>query len=224
MILLGADSIEYSNYLTPTTTALNAVLPESSQDYMEFRRAPTDSQVGIHGLSLEATSNDEETMLSAMKESLFVAQQVDVITARFLQKDPEIRYPMKYTLVVVSVPTDKVDKITPSVLIHCLYNASVLMWLSNLTKQCKKCYLYGYSKEGCKVTHYICPICAGEYRLKEHKCASPTCPKKGNIKIIADCCPVTQSKCAACGSNHLAYSMECPVKTKTKHDAKEHCD
>jgi len=63
------------------TTALNAVLPEGSQDYMEFRRARTDSQVVIHGLALEATSQDEETMLSVMKESLFVRHQVNVTSA-----------------------------------------------------------------------------------------------------------------------------------------------
>jgi len=99
------------------TTALNAVLHEGSQDYMEFRRAHTDSQVVIHGLSLEATSNDKETMLSVMKESLFVGQQVNVTSARLWQKDLEVRLPKKYTLVVVFVPTDEVDKITPSVLI-----------------------------------------------------------------------------------------------------------
>jgi len=132
--LPGAESIEYTSYLAPMTTALNAVLPEGSQDYMEFRRGPTDSEVVIHGLALEATSNNEETMLSVMKESLFVGQQVNVTTARFLQKDLEIRLPKKYTSVVVSVPTDEVAKITPSVLIHGRYKASALMWHSNLTK------------------------------------------------------------------------------------------
>jgi len=114
----GSESIEYTSYLAPMTTALNAVLPEGSLDYMEFRRAPTDSQVVIHGLSLEATSNDEETLLSVMKESLFVGEQVHITSARFLQKDPEIRLPKKFTSLVVSVSTDEVDKITPSVLIH----------------------------------------------------------------------------------------------------------
>jgi len=220
----GSESIEYTRYLAPMTTAMNAVLPEGSQDYMEFRRAPTDSQVVIHGLSLDATSNDEETMLSVMKESLFVGQQVNITSARLLQKDPEIRLPKKFTLVVVSVPTDEVDKITPSVLIHGRYKASAIMWQSNPTKQCKKCYQYGHPEEGCKATHHTCPICACEHRLKEHKYASPTCPRKGNRKIIADCCPVTPSKCAACGGNHPAYSVECPVKINAKRDAKEHYD
>ena len=206
------------------TTALNAVLPEGSQDYMEFRRAPTDSQVVIHGLSLEATSNEEETMLSFMKESLFVGQQVNITSAKFLQKDPEIRLPKKFTLVVVSVPTDEVHKITPSVLIHGRYKASALMWHSNLTKQCKKYYQYRHPEEGCKATHHTCPICAGEHRVKEHKCTSPTCPRKGARKIIADCCPVTPSKCTACGGHHPSYSVECPVKIKAKQDAKEHYD
>ena len=221
----GSELVKYTSYLAPMTTALNAVLPEGSQDYMEFRRAPTNSQVVIHGLSLEATSNDEETMLSVMKESLFVGQQVNITSARFLQKDPEIRLPKKFTSVVVAVLTDEVDKITPSVLIHGRYKASsVLMWHSNPTKQGKKCYQYGHPEEGCKATHHTCPICAGEHRLKEHKCTSPTCHRKGNSKIIADCCPVTPSKSAACGGNHPAYSVECPIQIQAKQDAKEYYD
>jgi len=159
-----------------------------------------------------------------MKKSLFVGQQVNVTSARFLQKDPEIRLPKKFTSVVVSVPTDEVDKITPSVLIHGRYKASALMWHSNPMKQCKKCSQYGHPEEGCKATHHTCPICAGEHRLKEHKCASPNCPKKGNRKVIADCCPITPSECTACGGNHPVYSVECPVKIKAKQDVKEHYD
>jgi len=191
---------------------------------MEFRRTPTDSQVVIHGLALEATSNDEETLRSVMKESVFVGQQVNVTMARFLQKNPEIRLSKNYTSVVVSVPTDEVDKITPSVLIQGRCKAFALMWHSNLNKQYKKCYQDRHPKEGCKAAHQTCPICAGEHRLKEHKYTSPTCPTKGDWKIISDCCPVTPSKCAACGGNHPVYSMECPVKIKAKQHAKEHYD
>jgi len=170
----GSEPIKYTGYLAPRTTTLNAILPEGSQNYMEFRRASADSQVVIYGLSLEALLNEEETLLSLMQESLFVGQQVNITTARFLQK----------------------------------------------------CYLYGHPEEGCKATHHTCPICAGERRLKEHKWPSPTCPKKGDRKIIADCCPDTLSKCAApCGRNHhTAYFVECPVKTKAKQDAKEDYD
>jgi len=64
---------------------------------MEFRRAPTDSQVVIHRLCLEVISNDKETLLSVMKESIFVGQQVSVTTARFLQKSREVRETKKYT-------------------------------------------------------------------------------------------------------------------------------
>jgi len=222
MTPLEAGSVKYTSYLALMTTALNATLPEGLQDYMEFRRAPTDSQVIIHEISLEATSNDDETLLSVMKESLLVEQQVNVSTARFLQKDPKVRQAKHYASVVVSVPTNEVDKITSSVLVHGHYKASALIWHSNPMKQGKKYYLYGHPEEGCKATHHTCPISAGEYRLKEHKCASPTCPRKDDRKIIADCCPVTLSKCAACSGNHPAYFVECPVKIKAKQDAKEH--
>jgi len=102
-----------------------------------------------------------------------VGHQVNVTSARFLQKDPEIRLPKKFTSVVVSVPTDEVDKITPSVLIHGCYKASAVMWHSNTTKQCKKCYQFGHPEGGCKATHHTCPICGCEYRLKEHKWGRP---------------------------------------------------
>jgi len=80
---------------------------------MEFRTASTDSEVVIHRLSHEATSNDEGTLLSVMKESLFVGQQDNVTTARFLQKDAEIRQIKKFTSVVVFVPLTKWTKSRP---------------------------------------------------------------------------------------------------------------
>ena len=92
------------------TTALSATLPEAVRDYKEFKRAPTDTQVVIHGISLEATSNEEDSLYTVMKESLFLGQQVNISSARFLQKDPKIRATKWYTSVVVSLPTDDVEK------------------------------------------------------------------------------------------------------------------
>ena len=131
-------------------------------------------------------------------------QQVNITTARPLQKHPKIRQTKCYPSVVISVSTDEGDKITPSLLVHGRYKASALMWHSNLTKQCKKCYLYRHPEEGCKAIHHSCPNCASEHRLKEHKYLSSTCPKKGSRKIIADCCPITLSKCAACGGSPIS--------------------
>ena len=54
---------------------------------------------------------------------------------------------------VVSVPTNKVDKITLSVLVHGNYKTSSVMWYLNPMKQCKKCYLYGHPEEGCKAIY-----------------------------------------------------------------------
>ena len=38
----------------------------------------------INRISLKTISNDDETLLSVMKESLFIEQQVNISTARFL--------------------------------------------------------------------------------------------------------------------------------------------
>ena len=98
------------------------------------------------------------------------------------------------------------------------------MWNANPTTQCKKCYLSGHHEQECKADKHTCLICAGEYRLKDHKCSFPTCLSKGNRKVIADCCPVTPSKCVACGGNHLAFLAECPVKVKAKADVRADFD
>jgi len=195
----GTEADEYTNYLAPMTTALSATLPEAATDHKEFKRAPTDTQVLIHGISLEATSNEEDSLYTVMKESLFLGQQINISSARFLQKDPKIKERKRYTSVVVSLPTDDVEKITPAVLVLGRHESSAVMWHSNPIKQCQKCYLYGHPKEGCTATKHTCPMCAGEHRLKEHKCVSPTCPKKGNKKIVVNWCPVTPSKCITCG-------------------------
>lgn len=206
------------------TAALTAALPDDVRDYKEFQRAPTDTQVVIHGISLEATSNEDDTLYTVMKESLLIGQQVNINTARFLQKDADIRRTKWYMSVVVLLSTKAVDKITPPVLVHGRDKTSAVMWHSNPTKRCKKCYRYGHLEEGCREQKHTCPICAGEHQLKEHKCASPTCSKKGDRKVVADCCPVTPSKCIVCGGNYRAYHAECPTKIKAKAEAKAHYD
>ena len=221
----GTKATEYTNYyLAPMTAALTATLPEDAKDYKEFRRGPTDTQVVIHDISLKATSNEDDILYPVMKESLYIGHQVNINSAQFLQKDANIRQTKKYTSVVVSLPTEEVKKITPTVLVHRRYKRSAVICHTNPTKQCKKCYLYRHPEEGCKVSKYTCPICAGEHRLREHKCASPTCLKKGDRKVVADCYPVTPSKCSACGGNHPVYHAECPTKVKATADAKVYYD
>jgi len=163
----GTEAAEYTNYLAPMTTALSAKLPEAAWDYKEFKQAPTDTQVVIHGILLEATSNEEDSRYTVMTESLFLGQQVNISSARFLQKDPKIRETKCYTPMVLSLPTDDVEKITPSVLLLGRHKSSAVMWHSNPTKQCRKCYLYRHPEEGCKASKHTCPISAGEHRLKE---------------------------------------------------------
>jgi len=62
-----------------------------------------------------------------MKESLFLSHQVNISSARFLQKDPKIRETKRYTFVVVSLPTDDVEKITLSVLVLGRHKSSAVM-------------------------------------------------------------------------------------------------
>ena len=218
------EASQYENYLKPITVAVIATLPETVRDYTKFRLAPTTTDVVIHGIAVAPTANDPETLASIMKESLQVGYQITASSVRFLQKNAEVRKEKRYTSVVVAIPSDFVHQITPNVLVHGKWKKSAVMWSSNPTKQSTKCYLYGHPEEGCKSNKYTYLICAGEHRIKDHKCSSPTCPSKGDRKIIADCCPVTPSKCVACGGNHPEFHAECPIKVKAKADAKAHFD
>ena len=218
------ESSEYINYLAPMTAALKSLVPEALRDYTEFRQAPTETQVIIHGIAVAPTNNDAETLSSIIKESLSIGYQITASSVRFLQKNPEVRREKRYTSIVVSVPSDDVEQIVPNVLVHGRWKKAAVVWNANPTKQCTKCYPYGHPEQGCKADKHTCPICAGKHRLKDHKCSSPTCPSKGDRKVIADCCPVTPSKCIACGGNHPAFHAECPVKVKAKADAKAHFD
>jgi len=130
----STEAAKYMNYLAPMTIALSATLPEAARDSKEFKRAPTDTQVVIYGISHEATSNEEDSLYTVMKESLFLGQQVNISSARFLQKDPKIRETKRYTSVVVSLPTDDVEKITPAVFVFGRHKSSAVMWHSNATK------------------------------------------------------------------------------------------
>ena len=60
--------------------------------------------------------------------------------------------------------------------------------------QCFKCWLYGYVSTSCHNTER-CGACAGEHNHR-------SCPRG------------LASKCVACGSNHTAWSKECPAKKK----------
>ena len=73
------------------TAALKSVVPEALQDYTEFRQAPTEIQVIIHGIAVAPTNNDAETLSLIIKESLSIGYQITASSVRFLQKNPEVR-------------------------------------------------------------------------------------------------------------------------------------
>jgi len=165
----GTEAAKYMIYLAPMTTALSATLPEAARDYKEFKRAPTDTQVVIYRISLEGISNEEHSLYTVIIESLFMCQQVNITSARFLQNAPKIRQIKRYISVVISLPTDDVEKITPSVLVHGRHKFSEVMWSSDSTKDCQQCSLYWHPEAGCKASKHTCPISASEHSLKEYK-------------------------------------------------------
>ena len=213
------EASEYANYLVPMTAALKSALPEILREYAVFRRAPTETQVIIHDIAVKPTANNPKTLSSIVKESLSVCYQITASLVRFLQQEPSVREEERHTSVVVLIPSDDVKQIVSNILLHCKWKKAALRWNANPTEKCMKCYLYGHTEEVCIADKYTCPSCAGEYRLKDHKCSSSTCPSKDNRKVIPNCCPVTPFKCVACGGNHLAFYANCP-----KADAKTHFD
>jgi len=55
-------------------TSLNTAVPELSNAYMELRGVTIDLWVVIHGISLEATTNNDDILLLVMQESFFIGQ------------------------------------------------------------------------------------------------------------------------------------------------------
>lgn len=218
----GNDSGQYAKYIDKITEALNSAIGSDEPKYLPFRRAPTDVDVIIHGVSLSAIPNNTKDLEEEVKQTFRVTHRIEVAGAKFLKPNEEDRKDKKATSIIVRIPETEVDKVTPSVLFMGKYKKSAVMWQASATTQCHKCWKFGHPIAGCKAQGEVCPICSGAHTQKEHKCHQTGC--KGHKRIIPNCCLMTPAKCPACGLGHSALDTDCPEKLRVKEAAKEKYD
>lgn len=64
-----------------------------------------------------------------------------------------------------------------------------------------------------------CSLCAGPYKLDEHRCGVSGCQTG-----LGKTCSHITAKCANCRGNHHATSVKCPVRHKAEREAKNKKD
>jgi len=218
----GTDSGQYAKYIDKITEALNGTIGPDEPRYLPFRRAPTDVDVIIHGVSLTAIPNNDKDLEEEVKKAFNVTHRFEIAGAKFLKPKEEDRKDKKATSIIIRVPEAEVDNVTPSVLFMGKYKTSAVMWQASATTQCHKCWKFGHPLAGCKARGEICPICSKAHTQREHKCHQTAC--SGHRRIIPGCCLMTPAKCPACGGPHSALDNNCPEKLRVKEAAKKKYD
>jgi len=218
----GTDSGQYAKYIDKITEALNTSIGPEEPKYLLFRRAPTDVDVIIHGVSLTAIPNNTKDLEDEVRKAFRVTHKFEIAGAKFLKPNQEDRKDKKATSIIVRIPETEIDNVTPSVLFMGKFKTSAVMWQASATTQCHKCWKFGHPIAGCKAQIDICPVCSKAHTQKEHKCHQTAC--KGHRRIIPNCCLMTPAKCPACGEAHSALDPTCPEKLRVKEAAKEKYD
>ena len=62
----------------------------------------------------------------------------------------------------------------------------------------------------------VCPLCPGPHSKAEHCCPNPTCPKKGNLRLVLNCCRASPACCPNCSEDNSAGYRDCtahPIPT-----------
>jgi len=220
--LTCTDSGQYAKYINKIAEALNGIIDPDEPKYLPFRRAPTDVDVIIYGVSLTAILNNNKDLEEEVKKTFRVTHKFEIAGAKFLKRKEEDRRDEKAISIIIRVPEPEVDNVTLSVLFMRKYKTSAVMWQASATTQSHKCWKFGHPVAGCKAPRKICPICSKVHTQREHKCHQTTC--SGHRKIILGCCLMTPAKCSACGGPHSALENNCPEKLRVKEAAKKKYD
>ena len=218
----GSDSGQYTRYLEKMTETLNEANPEGEPAYLPFRRVPTDVNVLVHGIPLDAIPSDPTDLDTEIKLHFKESHRIDLTSAKFLKADPASREGKKATSIMLRLPEADAIKITPQVVIMGKMKESRVMWHATPTTQCTRCWKFGHPKIGCREKVDICPICSKTHVEKEHKCYQTSC--RGHKKLIPGCCNMTPAKCPTCGGPHSAKDKDCPVRIQVKEQERERYD
>ena len=159
-------------------------------------------------------------MKNEVEESITSSYGIRVSGVRVLKKQVD-RTEKKGTSIIITIPTEEAEQVTPQIILFGRYRKANVMWRSSPNMQCGKCQRFGHPEEGCRNRLHTCAICSQKHKTADHRCTSQSWPEKGNTKLVVNCCPITQATCPNCRGSHSAKDDACPVKVEAKRTAEE---
>ncbi|KAG0636599.1 hypothetical protein HOY80DRAFT_1053874 [Tuber brumale] len=85
----GSDSRQYSRYFDKLMDTLNQFVTKGEPAFLPSRRVPTDVNVLIHGIPLEAIPTDHAELDAEVKQQLKELHKIDLTSAKFFRVDPK---------------------------------------------------------------------------------------------------------------------------------------
>jgi len=223
--LLGTDlhtaASAYTPYFAPLTSRLNKAFPVGNSPWNHFKPAPNETQLLIHSVPLAFLPSDDAQLFPSLHESIRNARGVSILSARYLNPDPESRDEKSATSVVVTVAAPDAFAILPSINLFSRNRRVEQMFSSSKNSLCKKCWKLGHIPTRCPSTLPVCPFCSLSHTKAEDRCPNPSCPQGGNLRPVLACCPTSVACCPNCQEEHSARSRDCPSRPKTTPETPE---
>jgi len=117
--LLGTDlhtpASAYTPYFAPLTSRLNKAFPVGNSPWDLFKPTPNETQLLIHSIPLAFLPSDDVQLFPSLHESIRNARGVSILSARYLNPDPESHDQKSATSVVVTVTPPDAYAILPSI-------------------------------------------------------------------------------------------------------------
>ena len=188
---LGTDlhtpASSYTPYFAPLTTRLNKAFPVGNTSWDLLKPALNKTQPLIHSIPLACLPSDDDQLFPSLHESICNASGDSILSALYLNPDPESCEQMRATSVVVTVTPPEAFTFLPSSYLSSQNRKVEQMFSSPKKSQCKKCLKFGQIANPCPSPLPLCPFCSLAHTKAEHRCPNPSCPKGGNLQPILVC-------------------------------------
>ena len=210
----SVPAASYPRFFEALTSRLNQSFPVADNPWQTFRLAPTDLQIAIHGLRLDAMPEVDALLAFSLSISINNAKAFIIKGARYLNPDCQSRTAGKHACsVVVQVAAEHGWRMTdpPLALLYGENRVVKRAYPSSPFTQFGNGWKFGHVKQRCK-NPTICSLCSGPHFKSQHRCSNPSCPKEGNLKPTLNCCVVSPACGPNCGEAHSVSYRDCSAR------------
>lgn len=200
----------FAPYFDALTTQLNRSFPVGDSPSLPFHLAPNAVQLAIHSLPLGFLPWDPDELFSSLLDSILNSKDMQILSARFLNPNPESIAGKSATSVMVAVNPGDVPVMGTSISPFSRSRSIERAYSSNRYTQCRNCWGFGHVAPCCPLLDTVCPLCSLNHSRSNHQCPNPTWPSGGSLKATPGCCCSSPSHCTNRGGEHPALFKDCP--------------